>query len=256
MVIQQAELDPTQRFSTRVSDYIKYRPNYPQALFDFIKTQLSPGDKVADVGSGTGISTRHLLDHGYTVFAVEPNDDMRAAAEQQLATNDRFHSINGTGEKTTLPDGSTNWVFCAQAFHWLNPKSAAIEFRRISAPGALVALVWNERKLSGTKFLDRYERLLHAFGTDYAKVSHQGKKTQTGTLDVFGSEMKIAEFPNAQYLDLEGLLGRAFSCSYTPLPGTEGHARLTEELTRLFEECQAGGFVEMPYDTRIYYTSL
>ncbi len=77
-------LDPTRRFSARVADYVKYRPNYPQRVVELCGTSmgLTPASVVADIGSGTGISAELFLKNGNTVYGVEPNPDMRSAAEQ------------------------------------------------------------------------------------------------------------------------------------------------------------------------------
>src|SRR4051812_47679251 len=98
------ELDSTRRFSNRVEDYVRYRPDYPaEAIARLVlELRLAPGGRVADVGSGTGIFTRALLARGLEVFAVEPNREMRATAEAALGDNPRFHSVDGTAEKMPL----------------------------------------------------------------------------------------------------------------------------------------------------------
>ena len=117
--------DSTQRFSDRVADYVRYRPNYPRGILATLaaETGLSTDSLVADVGSGTGISAELFLSHGNAVYAVEPNHDMRAAAEAALARYPRFHSVVGTAETTSLPDHSVDYVVAAQAFHWFDADS-------------------------------------------------------------------------------------------------------------------------------------
>src|SRR5688572_11749971 len=112
--------DPTGRFTHRADAYVKSRPSYPAGLFDVLRDEcgLGPSSVVADLGSGTGIFTRLLLERGATVHAVEPNDDMRGEAERTLASEPRFHSVKGTAEATTLAAGSIHLVTAAQAFHW------------------------------------------------------------------------------------------------------------------------------------------
>ena len=90
--------DSTVRFSNRVANYAKYRPSYPDKVLDHLQHEchLTEESVIADVGSGTGIFTRLLLDRGYAVYAVEPNESMRHAAEKQLKLLQGFHSVNGT----------------------------------------------------------------------------------------------------------------------------------------------------------------
>ncbi|NDC10725.1 MAG: class I SAM-dependent methyltransferase, partial [Oxalobacteraceae bacterium] len=119
---------------------------------------------IADVGSGTGISAELFLRAGYAVHAVEPNREMRAAAERLLARFPNFHSVDGSAQATTLPDHGVDFIVAAQAFHWFNTPETRAEFTRILKPGGQTALIWNERRLDATPFLSEYEQLLLTFG--------------------------------------------------------------------------------------------
>jgi ubiquinone/menaquinone biosynthesis C-methylase UbiE len=133
---------------------------------------LGPGSVVADLGSGTGISTEPFLRLGCTVHAVEPNDAMRAAAEELLSGHPELRSVAGTAEATTLPGRSVDLVAAGQAFHWFRPDFARAEIARILRPGGRVALFWNRRR-EDTAFGEAYEALLRRYGTDYAAVDHK-----------------------------------------------------------------------------------
>ena len=78
-----SRVDPKQRFSDRVENYVKYRPAYPVGVLGFLRdaAALTPLSIVADVGSGTGISSSLFIANGNTVYGVEPNAAMRQAAE-------------------------------------------------------------------------------------------------------------------------------------------------------------------------------
>ncbi len=130
--------EPTQRFTHRVEDYIRARPSYPAAALDVLAEAcgLGPDSAVADIGAGTGIFTELLLAHAGTVYAVEPNDAMRAAAETHLAHRPGFVSVAGTAEATGLAAGSVDLVTAAQAFHWFDPDRTRAEWQRILRPGA------------------------------------------------------------------------------------------------------------------------
>ena len=149
-----APADNTTRFTDRVDDYVRYRPGYPDVLFATLRdvAGLSAHAIIADVGSGTGISTSHLLRAGWDVFAVEPNAAMRAAAERAQGGNPHFHSVEGRAERTTLAPASVDAVTAAQAFHWFDLDEARAEFVRILKPpqwAALIAIADQGRAMKG-----------------------------------------------------------------------------------------------------------
>src|SRR5258708_6434564 len=155
----------TLRFSSRVENYIRYRPGYPAQVLEVLKEecQLTSKSIVADIACGTGIFTRMLLDHGNKVVGVEPNSEMREAAERLLAAYPNFTSIDGTAEATTLPDESVDFATAAQAAHWFDLARARREFARILKPGGWAVLIWNERSIDTTSFLRAYEELLMTY---------------------------------------------------------------------------------------------
>jgi SAM-dependent methyltransferase len=245
--------DPTQRFSNRVTNYVKYRPSYPATLLDDLAAKLPAGATVADVGSGTGIFSKLLLERGYEVHAVEPNDAMREYAENDLGSHPKFHSHTGRADATGLEDASVDAITCAQAFHWFATAEAAVEFQRILKPGGLIALVWNERLLSGDPFADGYEALLLQYATDYTEVRHE-LTTPEVIGELFpGFEISTSSYDNQQDLDWDGLKGRVESSSYVPTSDHPNYPPLMEALQRLFAEVSRAGSVRMRYETKAFF---
>src|SRR5580704_6928219 len=238
-------LNSTQRFSSRVENYIKYRPRYPQAVVDLLgrECQLTTASVVADIGSGTGILTELFLQSGNLVYAIEPNREMREAAERLLAAFSNFRSIPATAEVTTLPDRSVDIITAGQAFHWFDRDKARAEFARILKPGGWVVLIWNDRNVSDRPFFKAYEQLLVTFGTDYEAVGH--KHVDAEIIGSFFSDLpfKQAQFPNQQEFDFEGLKGRLLSSSYAPEPGHPNHLPMLDALDKIFKEYQTAGKV-------------
>lgn len=239
----------TERFSDRAADYVRGRPGYPAPLFDTLlaATGLAAGARVADLGSGTGLSSAPLLERGLEVFAVEPNEPMRRAAEAALGGAPGFHSVAGSAEATGLAPASIDLAVAFQAFHWFDPAKTRAELERILAPGGSVALVWNARRASGTPFLADYEALLLTFGTDYREVGHRGVARER-LERLFGGPFAHHRFDNHQDLDLEGLRSRLLSSSYVPAPGHPAHAAMLAELERIFRKHATDGRVRLVYD--------
>ena len=245
----------TTRFSSRVGDYIKYRPHYPVEILDLLaaKCDLTPERVIADIGSGTGILTRLFLENGNPVIGVEPNKEMREAGDACLAEFARFSSVDGTSEATRLPASAVDFVIAGQAFHWFDQLTTRIEFRRILREDGWVALVWNDRRVESTPFLREYEALLQAFGTDYQEINHKNVQDMAVFTAFFGAPPNEAVFDNVQRVDFEGLIGRLSSASYLPGRGDPRHAALMERAKQIFDGHQAGGRVALEYDTRVYY---
>jgi len=250
--------DPTQRFSTRVENYIRYRPGYPPAVVDLLQAEcgLSPESAVADVGSGTGLLSEPLLKLGCQVYGVEPNDAMREAGERLLAHYPRFVSVAGTAEATGLPDGVVDLVTAGQAFHWFDRGRARAEFARILRAGGWVALAWNERRTEGTAFLVKYERLLQHFAIDYAAIDHRNVDADVIRAFFAPGDVAVGVFDNVQVFDFDGLKGRLLSSSYMPEPGHPAFTPMLAALEELFAAHESNGHVAMAYDTRVYYGRL
>ena len=248
---------PTERFSTKVENYVKYRPHYPPAALDLLRREcgLTPDWVIADIGSGTGISSELFVANGNRVHGVEPNAAMRAAGEAHFAAAANFVSVAGTAEETTLPDASIDLVIAGQAFHWFEHDRARREFVRILRPGGWLVLMWNSRD-DGVPFQQEYEKFVLEFGTDYSEIRHQNL-----TDDVLGqfyapAEMRVARFKQAQTVDFEGLAGRVLSSSYMPGPAHPRHKELLADLRRLFEQYQVEGRLALDLITMIYYGRL
>ena len=250
-------IDPTKRFSTRVDNYVKYRPGYPRGIVDLLTSEcgLTPTATVADVGSGTGILSELFLQHGNRVYGVEPNQGMRQAAEGLLKHYPGFNSIDGKAEATTLTAHSVEFITAGQAFHWFDLEKAREEFIRILRPDGWTALIWNERRLSSSKFLRALEELLVKTGINYGQVRHENVYGDFAAF--FGANgFKLSTFDNFQKLDLEGLKGRVFSASYTPEPGHPNFEPMLEQLLAIFRTHEKSGKVTIEYDTRVYYGQL
>lgn len=243
------DLNPTGRFSIRADDYARYRPGYPREILPLLEREcgLHAGARVADIGSGTGLLSRLFLDYGCEVFAVEPNAEMRAAAERLLADEPAFHSVNGRAESTGLPDASVEFVTAGQAFHWFEPTGTHRELRRILKSGGWVALIWNER-VDEPGFMREYDGVVRRYGSERPAIT-------LPELDGFygAGAWRVKRLHNEQQFDREGLHGRWNSSSYAPLPGTAEYAAAAADLDAIFDRYARAGTVRFIYETDVYF---
>ncbi|HBB88408.1 MAG TPA: SAM-dependent methyltransferase [Blastocatellia bacterium] len=250
-------MNSVDRFSSRVENYAKFRPGYPPGILDVLKSDcgLTEESVIADIGSGTGFLSKVFLKHGNVVFGIEPNELMRAKADELLKSFANFRSVAATAETTTLPDGSVDFVTAGQAFHWFDRANAKREFIRILKPDGWVVLVWNARRLDATAFLRDYEGLLLRYSPDYPVVRHENIDAEI--IGFFAPQpMKLASLENVQRFDFEALKGRLCSSSYAPEPVNPNFELMLKDLKDIFNTYNENGVVNFDYDTRIYYGHL
>jgi ubiquinone/menaquinone biosynthesis C-methylase UbiE len=244
------------RFSDRVDNYVKYRPNYPEAVYDFLAEQgiVRPGYIIADIGSGTGISAELFLKHGHVVYGVEPNEDMLNAAKETIGAYTNFKAVKESAEHTNLSDQSIDLISCAQAFHWFDKTECKLEFKRILKPASQVLLMWNDRRTPKDGFLGSYEDFLQMFGTDYKEVNHKNTQDKKIFDEFFGKDnYHEARFDNFQNFNFEGLKGRVLSSSYMPGENHPDYEFMIACLKKIFVRYQQNGTVRFEYDTKLYY---
>jgi len=252
-----SDLNPTGRFSSRVDDYVRYRPSYPLEIASLLQREcsLTANSTIADIGSGTGFLSKLFLDLGCRVTGVEPNKEMREAGAKILAQYSNFTSVDARAEQTSLPDASVDLITAGQAFHWFDAPAARREFRRILRPPKWVALIWNEREVT-SPFLAGYESLLHRYCLDYAKIDHRRVDAERITAFFEHGHWKLATFPNVQRFDWAGVRGRLESSSFAPRPDNPNYEPLVTELKQLFDANQQNGRIDFLYQTNLYYATL
>ena len=248
------ELNPKKRFSSRTKNYAKYRPGYPNEIISYLYefTGLSKTSVIADIGSGTGICTKTFLDNGNTVYAVEPNEDMRQVAEGLLEAYDNFHSIEGSSENTKLKSDSIDIIIAAQAFHWFDPKPTKEEFLRILKPNGVVVLLWNIRSVKSYGFMHEYLKIIGRYRESYTNESTDDIMPKF--FDYKTVHKKV--FNNPQLVDFDRLKGELASFSYLPNEGNANFQLMISELQDLFEKYNNNGNVVLEYETHLYYCKI
>lgn len=249
---------PTERFTDRVDHYVRSRPSYPPEALDALEADgtLRPGDVVVDLGCGTGILARSLLDRGHRVIGVEPNDAMRLAGARQLASEAGFAMIGGRAEATGLADRSVDLAVAGQALHWFDRPAARAEMSRILRPPGRLAVLWNDRAPDASPATAAYEALLVRHGTDFRRVDHRRLTDEEIAAFFSPDTWRVRRFANFQDLDLEGLRARLLSTSYVPAAGDPAAEPMLADLEELFRRHQRDGRVRLVYETRVFSGNL
>ncbi|NPV00984.1 MAG: class I SAM-dependent methyltransferase [Brevinematales bacterium] len=247
--------DGKTRFSNRVDNYAKHRPGYPAEAVDYLFSEagFASGSAVADMGAGTGIFTRILLERGAKVYAVEPNAEMLAQAENDLSGIAGFIPVHAPAEETGLDSGIVDFITAAQAFHWFDFDGAKREFARILKPGGKAVLIWNDRVTEGDSFGKEYDGLLQRYVYRYDTLVH--KRFSIGDFAGLFADgvFRTAVFDNSQEFDFDGMRGRMLSSSYAPLEGETNYEEIMAGLREIFERNQSGGKVKLKYQTQLFW---
>jgi SAM-dependent methyltransferase len=242
-------MDPLRRFSNRADDYARYRPSYPTEAIDCVLEGLGdPGNLLAaDIGAGTGISSRLLASRGVHVSAIEPNAAMREAATPHPSVEFR----DGSAESTWLADGSVDLVTCFQSFHWVKPDEAYPEFKRILRPRGRLALIWNDRDFDDP-LTAGYSEIIQKASDRHPAEGGVRRAEEVPSPAPFFDEFGLTVFRYHQPLDREGLIGRALSSSYVPLDGP-AYETMLSELRELYQRNRNDdGLIELAYLTKVF----
>ena len=248
----------TDKFTDKAEVYAKYRPSYPLEYIEYLVSDAGLNEDciIADIGSGTGILSRQLLERGFTVIGVEPNDDMRTVAEQTLKTYSRFISIEATAENTTINDNSLDIVTVAQAFHWFDLKQFRLECQRFLKQDGRVALVWNSRDASSDINKESAD-VCQKYCPNFIGFSGGMEETPIAFQQFFkDGKYDFKYFRNDLQFNLIGFLGRYLSASYSPKKTDKEYNPFITALSDLFEKYSNNGEIVIPNITRSYLGSV
>lgn len=243
-----------ERFTDKAKKYEKYRPSYPKESLDIIQNEchltLNNNIIVADIGSGTGKFTEILLEKGSNVYAIEPNDNMRAIAESKFESNHNYKSINKIAENTGLDVNSVDLITVAQALHYFDIEKVNREFKRILKANGKVVLLWNFRDRE-SDFMKEYEKIVYTFHSKDLQPTFAQDKMNDDIYKKLFSEFKVFSIPYCQELNFEDLWGRVLSSNHAPKEDDPNYAKLYENIKELFDKYQQNNKIVFSYRTQI-----
>ena len=229
--------------------YAQYRPTYSGEFIDYLYGEIgfSKTSVIADIGAGTGIFSKLLLEKGSKVICVEPNNDMLRVAKEYISCFPKCEFVNSPAEKTTLPDKSVDFITVAQAFHWFDEERFQAECKRVLKDNGKVVLVWNAR-ISDVESVIACDEINRRYCPEAPVFSGvQRGIAPDNHADFFKDGLvEHKTFSNDYSMDEDGFIGRILSSSYALKEDDANYLDYVSELKKLFINYNIDGYFEMP----------
>lgn len=247
----------TEKFNGLANEYTTGRPGYSTEFIEclFSNFGFSESSVIADIGSGTGKFAKHLLDKGCNVFCVEPNPDMRLAAEEQFFDYPNFKSVSGSAEHTMLADNSVDFITTAQAFHWFDTKNFKAECTRIIKPNGKIFLIWNMRN-NNSLINQRLYKIFSEYCPEFTGFSGGIKPHDERIKYFFDNKYEYITFDNPLCFDREKFVNRCLSGSYSLKNGDNNFNSYINAINKAFDEFESDGIVRIENLTVSYFGTL
>jgi SAM-dependent methyltransferase len=158
-------------FGTVAEQYDSHRPGYPDEMFEAVLEYagVRPGDRILDVGAGTGRASLLFAERGYEITAIEPDSAMAAVASQRAATAGlSIEILNTDFERASLPEQSFQIVISATAWHWVTPGLRNELAAQVLRPGGTLAPFWNRPQWDDNPLRPAFDRAYAAVEQEFA----------------------------------------------------------------------------------------
>ena len=233
----------------KASLYEKHRLPYARETVDDLLQRVSDVQVIADVGAGTGQLARLFADRCDRLYAIEPDESMRAVAQTALARWPNIEIVSATAEQTTLPTGSVDLIVIGNAFHRFKPQACA-ELRRIlrdSGWAAIFSCAFTDTTFSDLLFskLSTLERL---------STRIEGAWHRTPVERLFGgSQTSELTYQLSQTDGWEAFFGAARAGIEAPDREGSEFARFEQINREVFDALSADGRIKIEYETRVLF---
>jgi ubiquinone/menaquinone biosynthesis C-methylase UbiE len=174
-------------FGSVAEQYDRHRPSYPAELVDAVLEygDARPGDRILDVGAGTGRATLLFAERGYELTAIEPDSEMAAVASKRTATAGlTIELLNTDFERAELPEHGFQVLISGTAWHWVNPATRNALAARVLRPGGVLAPFWNRPQWRDNPLREQLDRI-------YTSVEQEFAAAPGGVMTPFGSPPQV-----------------------------------------------------------------
>jgi len=249
--------------------YDRYRPGYPEALFEDLLSLsgISPSDRILEIGCGTGQATLSLARRGYAMSCVEPGPRLASIARRNLAGFSGIDVVCETFETWPCEISAFGLVFSAQAFHWLSPELRFTRSAEALRPGGSLAVIGNAVVVDRSPHGGAGGPLREALDDAYSRYapsiqgpSVMGWYAKEGPIPAlfsasgcFGTVV-ARRYPWSHRYETSDYLGLMATHSDHRLLPTEQRERLHDAIGQALD-CSGGG-IEVSYEANLYVGKL
>lgn len=245
-------------FDGLAARYQANRPDYPDSLLVQLAARAPElPTSAADIGAGTGISTRALkraLGEKWRVTGIEPGSDMRRQAKESTPDDDGIDYLEGSAESLPFSDGSLGVVNVGQAIQFFDRPVFFAEVSRVLVAGGVLAIIQNNRVWQKSPLLDAHESFVETNDSTYSRSYRD--------IDLLTEMTGLAWAENAERLavdwerviDADRFVGTMTSRrTMKPTIAKLGEAAVEDSLRSMAAEFgNADGTVTLPYVTELF----
>jgi ubiquinone/menaquinone biosynthesis C-methylase UbiE len=214
-------------------------------------TGCVPGKPVAEIGAGTGKLTKELLQRGFVLRSVEPNDAMREIGIRNTHGQAVTWSV-GTGEASGLPGHTFQAAFFGSSFNVVDQAKTLAEVARILLPTGWFACMWNHRDLDDP-VQERIESIIKAIVPGYSYGSRRENPTAViGASGLFTPVRAIERTYRHAMSQEDIMIAWKSHATLRRQSGSEAvFHQIIDAISAHLKSLPAQ--IEVPYTTRIYY---
>lgn len=243
-------------FNTCATEYHKFRPDYPMALFELLieRFKLSSNSLIADIGCGTARASIPFAEQNIKVIGFDSSLEMLQLGQKTCKDLGlSVHFLQSSAEEIPLSDKTLDFINCAQAFHWFKAQKAFNEFKRILKPSAGFALYWNNRDQLTAPYLAEVEELITKYNPKY-KGGYQSQDWEKIIKDSqLFTNIEFYSFSHSESLSIEDFIGLTRSFSYVRnVLNNKGMLLFTDELQDLLIKNSVNNQLTLPYQVKLW----
>lgn len=194
----------TDHFGKNSDEYLRFRPHYPDELYQYLAGLVNSHELAWDCGTGNGQAAVRLAEYFHKVIATDLNQAQLNVAMQK----ENVYYICSSAEKLDVPDASVDLITVAQALHWFNLNGFYDEVRRVAKPDGIIA-AWCYGLGTINPHIDMVIRKLYydILGDDYWPKERRYIDEEYGTISFPFKRISVPEFTIKEKINFSHLIG-------------------------------------------------